>query len=241
MIRINRIIAVAAVLVVLLPAAAFANVMEYQLQYEPVGDGAGTLLIVNAVLDPATTLPQEVAIPVPEGATLLWSGEILGGDPAGDPQRATTTSEVDGVQVHTLTLEQSHTAQLELLLSGPSVSGDRLNASVSWTNVGEEIPVTASVIAEAGASDIVIEPARAGDVQTNDVGQTLHPLERKRLAAGESYVIDVSWTRGAAAAGGGGGASSSSLLPWVLGALVVTVVALAVVVTVERTRARRNA
>jgi hypothetical protein len=241
MIRVHRIIAVAATLVLLLPAAAFANVMEYQLQYEPAGDGVGALLIVNAVVDPATALPQEVSIPVPDGATLLWSGELLGGDPSDDPQRATTTSEVDGVQVHTLTLEQSHTAQLELLLPSPSVSGDRLNADVSWPNVGEEIPVTASVIAEAGASDIVIEPARAGDVQTNDVGQTLHPLERKRLATGESYVIDVSWTRGASAAGGGDGASSNGLLPYVIGALVVAVVALAVVVTIERTRARRNA
>lgn len=241
MIRIHRVILVAAMLVLLLPAAAFADVLEYQLQYEPAGDEAGALLIVNAVLDPDTTLPQDVSIPVPEGATLLWSGELLGGDPSDDPQRPTTTSEVDGVQVHTLTLEQSHTAQLELLMPAPSVSGERVNANVTWTNVGEEAPVTASVIVEAGASDIVIEPARAGDIQTNDIGQTLHPLESKRLATGESYVIGVSWTPGGTTAGGGDGTASNGPLPYVIGALAVAVAALVVVIAIERTRARRNA
>lgn len=238
MVRTRRILALALALALLMPASAFAGVVrEYQLQYAPTGDTAGALMIVSALVDPQTPLPAVVTVPVPAGATLLWAGEILGGDPSADPSRETTVESVDGMDVYTLTLEQAYTAQLEIQLPLPSVSGSKVEGSVDWTNPGDEVLVTASVIAEAGATGVKTKPEVAGETRTNDIGETLYPLTGRRVATGDTYTIDAEWKRGGEAAASG----SSSLLPALLGALVVAVLALVAVITRERTRARRAA
>lgn len=242
MIRIRPLIAIALALVLLLPAVAVAGpVREYQLQYEPAGDVNGALMIVSALVDPQLPLPVTISVPAPHGSTLLWAGEILGGDPAQDPSRTTTVEQIGEMDVYTLTVEQSHTAQLELQLPAPSVSGSTVSASVDWTNPGDAVLVTAAVIVEAGAEDVTTEPGLTGSVQTNDAGQSLYPLGGIQLENGGTYAIAVEWTRGQGGTGGGGTTTESSPILWiVLLALVVAVVALAIVVTRERTKARRG-
>jgi len=238
MVRTHRVAALALLLTLLLPSAALAGpVREYQLQYAPTGDAAGALMIVSALLDPQTPLPATVDVPVPAGATLLWAGEVLGGDPAADPTRATTVVRTGDMDVYTLTLEQTYTAQLEIQLPVPEVSGDEVSASVTWTNTGDEVLVTASVVAESGATSVDIKPEVAGETQTNAVGETLYPLTGLRVASGESYVIEASWKRGGATPEG----DDTLLLPALLGGLVLAILALAAVIVRERTKARRTA
>ncbi len=237
MIRIRHTIALALALALLLPASAMAGaVREYQLQYEPTGDPAGALMIVSALVNPQTPLPVTITVPVPKGATLLWAGEVLGGAPADDPVRTTTVEQVGDMDVYTLTVEQSYTAQLEIQLPAPSASGNTMKSSVVWTNPGEDVLVTSSVILEAGASEVKTTPELSGTVQTNDAGAMLHPLAGVQLASGDSYEIAVEWTRAGSATATGG---SSPVLPILLGLLVVAIVALVVVIARERTRARR--
>lgn len=238
MARIRRLSPLVLALALLLPASAqAATAREYQLQFAPMGEGAQSLLIVSALLDPQTPLPATVTIPAPPGAVLLWSGEILGGDPAADPAREVTVERVGDMDVYTMTLEQTYTAQLELQLGQATVSGSSVESSLSWTNPGEEVLVTASVVAEPGATDVKTEPAIAGAVQTNNIGETLHPLTGRRVAEGDAYVVTVEWKRSDGTAGG----ASSNVLPILLGALVVAVLALVVAIARERTRARRAA
>jgi len=241
MIRIRPLLAIALAVGLLLPASAVAGtVREYQLQYQPTGDANGALMIVSALVDPQLPLPVTISVPVPSGSTLLWAGEILGGDPLQDPARETTVENVGDMDVYTLTVEQSYTAQLELQLPAPSVSGSTISASVDWTNPGETVPVTASVIVEAGAEDVRTKPELAGSVQTNDAGQSLYPLAGVQLETDETYTIDVEWTRTQGSGAGGQATGSSPILWIVLLALVGAIVALVTVVTRERTRARRS-
>lgn len=220
----------------LVPASAWAvGVREYQLQYAPTAEADGALMIVNALLDPQESLPASVTVPVPTGATLLWAGEILGGDPALDPARATTMRRVGDMDVYTLTLEQAYTAQLEVKLAPPKISGSRLTSSVKWTNPGPEALVTGSVVVEAGATDVKVTPKTSGQTQTNSAGETLYPLTGSRVAQNKSYDISANWKRPGTPASG-----SSPVLPILLGALVVALVVLAAVITRERTRARRS-
>ncbi|MBN2248240.1 MAG: hypothetical protein JW733_06035 [Coriobacteriia bacterium] len=235
---IRRALALALLLALAVPTAAYARVVEYQIQLSPAGDPAGALAVVNVVLDSADPLPQEVSIPVPHGATLLWAGEILGGAPEDDPAREPTLQQVGDMDVYTFTLEQTFVGQLEIALDAAEISGNELSYTMTWTNPGEEVLVTASVIAEAGASDVKVAPARAGDVQSNDIGETLHPLEGRRVATGEGYVIEASWTRGAAAVATQSGGADPGVLPYLIGALVIAVLLLVAVVVRERTRAR---
>lgn len=243
MTHIRNLLAFTLALVLLLPASAWAGpVREYQLQYEPTGDAGGALMIVSALVDPQLALPVTITVPVPHGSTLLWAGEILGGPVAQDPVSTTTVERIGDMDVYTLTVQQSHTAQLELQVPAPTVSGRKVSGSVQWTNPGDPVTVTAAVVVEAGAEDVTTEPELVGTVRTNDAGESLYPLGRVELATDETYSIAVEWTRtGAGGATGGHPRQSSPVLSIALLALVVAVVALVIVVARERTKARRGA
>jgi hypothetical protein len=233
MTRVLRLALLGLLLSILLPGAAHAaTVREYQIQYAPVGDESQSLLIVTAILDPTASLPASVTVPVPAGATMLWSGELLGGSPQDDPFRQATMVTVGDMDLYTFTVEQTRLGQVEVSLGAADISGNRVSGALTWTNPGEEVLVSASLVAEPGATDIETTPPVSGSVQQNSVGETLHPLGGVRLALGGSYVIEASWRRG------GGGEADSPLLPALIGALVVAVLALVVVIARERTRAR---
>lgn len=236
----RRALALALLFVLALPSVALARVVEYQIQLSPAGDPSGALAVVNVVLDAADPLPQEVSIPVPHGATLLWAGEILGGAPEEDPSRQPVVAQIGDMDVYTFTLESARVGQVEIALDPARVTDGALSSTMIWTNPGEEVLLRASVVAEAGATDIRLTPPRSGDVQSNDLGETLHPLEGRRLATGESYVIEASWTRGAAAAPTQGGQSEQGLLPVLIGAFLVAVLVLVAVIARERTKARTH-
>ena len=237
MVRTGRLLATVLSLVMLLPASAMAGqVREYQLQFSPVGATGQSLLIVTAVLDPAESLPASVTVPVPAGATLLWSGELLGSAPEDDVFREATRETVGGMDLYTFTLEQSGLAQVELALGAPTISGSRVSGGFTWTNPGDEVLVNVAVVAEPGATDVKTTPPTSGAVQENEIGETLHSLGGQRLASGGALTIEASWKRGGATDG-----AESPLLPLLVGGLVIAVVALVVVVARERTRARRIA
>lgn len=238
-VRLSRAVALAFALVLLVPGIASAAVVrEYQIQFAPVTTQGDSLAIITALLDPQEQLPASVTVPVPAGATVLWAGEILGGDPAADPSRTTTVERVGEMDVISFTLEQSYTAQVEIQLPAPTISGSQVQASLTWTNPGAEVLVTGAIIVEAGAADVQTTPDVSGEVQTNEVGEKLYPLAGVRLAEGGAYPMSVEWQRGG---GGGDETSSNNTLVLLLVALVAAAVALVAVVARERTKARRHA
>lgn len=238
MARLTRLLALALVIALALPAAASAAVVrEYQLQFAPAATTGGSLAIVTALVDPQESLPASVTVPVPAGSTLLWAGEILGGDPAADPARTPTMERVGEMDLYTFTLEQSYTAQLEIQLPDPTIDGSRLSATLSWTNPGAEVLVTGAIIVEPGAGNVETTPDVSGEIQTNDVGESLYPLEGVRLAEGGTYAMSVEWDREGEAEGG----ASNNTLVLLLIALVAALVTLIAVVARERTRTKRAA
>jgi hypothetical protein len=236
-VRLHRLASLALVIALLHPAAAWgATVREYQLQLTPVAQPTGSLMIVSALLDPQTPLPATVTLPVPAGVTLLWAGEILGGDSSADPTREVTMERIGEMDVYTLTLEQSYTAQVEVQLVPPAIAGNRVQSSVTWENPGAEVLVSAAVVAEPGAADVETTPQTAGEVRTNEIGESLYPLAGLRVPEGGAYVISAEWNRGGEATN-----RADFVLPLVLGLLAVAVIALVVVFARERTRAGRAA
>lgn len=236
MTRILRLIALVALVTFALPGFATASpVREYQLQYSPVGEAEHSMLIVTAIIDPAASLPTSVTVPVPAGAVLLWSGELLGGNPMDDPFREATREEAGEMDLYTFTVSETRLAQVEVAIGSPTFSGNRVSGTLTWTNPGDEVLVSASLVAEPGATDIKTSPAVTGAMQTNSIGETLHPMGSVRLIQGGSYVMEGSWRRG------GAGAGDSMILPILIGVLVVAVLALVFVITRERTRSRRAA
>ncbi|MBN2404592.1 MAG: hypothetical protein JXE06_03335 [Coriobacteriia bacterium] len=201
------------------PTVAQASVLEYQMQLMPVGDNGLSQMIVSVILTADTELPATVKVPLPTGASLLWSGEIVGEDPTLDPYREATVTAVSGAQMVEFVLSESRVGQVEADYLPPTRSGNDVSSSLQWINTGEDAPLLVSVRLEPGVSDVSISPSPSGDPISNEVGETLYALESVTLAAGEALDISVSYTLG--------GASS---VGWVSTALIVAVALLLVAI-----------
>lgn len=235
----HRLLAVLALATaVVMPGVAHgapASVVEYQIEFTSATGG----LVVVATADPSATLPVTVEIPAPVGATLLWSGELLGGDPGLDPVRQAVPTRVGDMNVYEMTLESGHIGQLEFTVEPARVSDGRAENTLSWTNPGtSDALVSLSVIFEAGATDIELTPAAVSSPLYNDAGVSLHPLGTTRVTAGTTLEIMASWTGGATA----GPPSAGSDVPmWLFAALGLAVAVLAIVVVMDRARAGKRA
>jgi hypothetical protein len=220
---------------VVAPAAAYGRVAEYQVQFAPVGQTGPSDVIVNVVLSPETSLPATVTVPLPAGAQVLWSGEILGGDPANDPFHQPSVVPTAGALAAVFRLEQKPIAQVEATVGSPRVRGSKVFATLAWVNTGEEGPYTFSVVIEPGARDVKIAPQPVGQPERNAKGESLYVLSPVRLAAGQRFQVTVEYERGGASGSGASGGAGPVLIAAIAG-LVLAVAALVVVVRRERAR-----
>jgi len=103
-----------------LPAAAVASPLsrlDVTLLVQSQGGGE-PLLLVAGELPEGTSLPAEIVLPVPEGAVVEWSGEILGTDVQNDIPVEARIEQRDGVNVVVFTLTQSRVGQAEVSYPG---------------------------------------------------------------------------------------------------------------------------
>jgi hypothetical protein len=231
LLRACALLTLVALLVVAIPSLAFAGVSEYQVQFAPLdAEGTGTL-IVNVILSAETKLPARVRVPLPAGATLLWSGEILGGDVANDPSREASITAANGGSIVEFTLEQVRVAQVEAQLKAPTISGSTVSSNLEWVNTTAAGTYTFSVRLPAGAADVKITPAVEGSPKKNAAGETLSTLTPIRLEEGARFPVSVSYRTGG---GTGGGASASPILVGALVMLAIAVIALIAVIARQR-------
>ncbi len=125
---------------------------------------AGQLIVVTAITVPETVkLPTTVRIPVPEGATVQWAGEILGGELSADPARTykVIKSPVGG-QYAEFTLEQTRSAQVDSAMAVVKVEGDVTSAAFEWIQSVSSPLTSFSVRVPANASNPQITPQPSG-------------------------------------------------------------------------------
>jgi len=218
------------------PAVASAKVLEYQLQYLPVGTNGVSQLIIDVVLDPSTKLPVTVKVPMPMGAKLLWTGEILGTESSADPAREATVTVADGAQLVQFTMSQSWVGQVEADYTAPIVSGDDVSSRLVWVNVADSVPLVPSVRLEPGVSAVKIMPQPSGEASSNAAGEMLYSLAQTTLATGKSYTIDVSYSRSAAF--NSVGSTSSTIITLALVLLGIAMIILVFVIILQRNRQR---
>jgi len=214
---------------VALPSVALAGVAEYQVQFAPADTPQSGIFIINVVLSPETKLPAKVRVPLPTGAAVLWSGEILGGDVANDPSREASVTAVAGGLVVEFTVEQVRVAQVEASWKAPTTVGGKVTSDVEWVNTTEAGTYTFAVRLPTGASDVKITPSVEGAPNTNAAGESLYVLAPVRLEEGASLPITVEYRIGGAS-GSGLFENMSPVLIGAIAALAIAIVALLVVV-----------
>ena len=173
-------------------------------------------------------------MPLPTGAVLLWSGEILGGDVDADPSRvASVTPTADGLVVE-FTLEKVRVAQVEAQWSAPTVSGNKVTSELEWVNTTDAGTYTFAIRLPAGATNVKITPSVEGEANTNAAGETLRTLTPVRLEKGAKFPIKIAFKTGGTT--GGGIANMPPVLIAVVAALALAILALIVVIVRQSSR-----
>jgi hypothetical protein len=220
----------------LLPAAVQAQPVSLagtplEVQVWPGGEMGYTLLIVTGHIPEDTPLPATVRLPLPEGAEVVWAGEILGGAVADDPAREFTVVEVENGQALEMTAESTRTVQYEAV--GPALSVvDGMTTSVfEWVQTVPTGDVVFSVRIPASAGTVEIDPIPVGSPRVNDAGERLYTLRPAVLAEGQTFTV----TSAFGPLGAGGSTGSEFPLVWVLlGFLALAVAALLLVIARQR-------
>lgn len=219
----------------LLPAAALAQPVSLagtplEVQIWPGGEMGNTLFIVTGHIPEGTPLPAMVRLPLPAGAEVVWSGEILGGPVTEDPAREFTVVEVANGQALEMTAESTRTVQYEAIGPALSVVDGMMTSVFEWVQTVPTGDVVFSVRIPASAGSVEIDPDPVGSPRVNDAGEQLHTLRPAVLTEGQTFTVTAAFGSGAAESPG----SESPLLWVLLGMLAVAVGALLLVIARQR-------
>lgn len=229
-----------------LPVAAVANPLanlDVTLLVQSHGDGE-PLLLVAGQLPETVALPAEIVLPVPEGATIVWSGEIVGSNAADDVQSQASIETRDGVTVAVMTLTRSRVAQIEVGFDGAIGKG-----ADGGLTAGFEMraPVSVQSVRNAVALPPGATPASLPEgalVAEGQQGLTYYYLEPGALETGEPIVFSMGFSQGVAPPASDSAAQpapsgSTAEVPVLVIVLIATALAGAVLVVVA-SRSRRN-
>lgn len=234
-------LAVAAVLPVAAGAAAPFAKGDVEVQLWPETMPGQAIAIIAVRLPEDTELPATVRLPIPEGTTIDWAGEISGSDPSADPGRKYEIKEGDGGKYAEFEVTTSRDAQIEVSGLKLSVSDGVTTAKFVHVSSAPASQTSFSIRLPAGKEPVSTSPEKAGPHSTNGVGESLYPLMPMVMEPGESVNVAVSYR----AAGGQvaapaptarTGGSGNGLIIALLIALAVAAAALVAAVLVQRGR-----
>jgi hypothetical protein len=212
------------------PATATIPLAKGEIAVQLWPSTASSLLLVSLTLPETVQLPARVRMPLPQGATVTWSGEIIGGDAAADVQRQYTIVDTGGGRAIEFVAQQSRDLQYEADLPVPAVTGSRVMTTLKWVQTTDALGVDPAVKLPAGATDVLIKPTPSEQPRTNTAGEALYTLPQQHPALGGDLTIEVTFQQGAATTTPSAAQpSGTSPLVWVFLLVLVVVVAVVVV------------
>ncbi len=234
-------VAVAGPMAALAQPGAFVT-LGASLLVQPMGGGE-PLLIVSGSIPHDTPLPAQVALPVPEGSQVEWSGEIIGETIEEDIVADAVIEERDGGYVAVLTLTRSHIAQVEVVYPGATRPGPDGTTEASYEFLAPAPAESARIaigLPPGSTATAVPEGSLAAAGPNN---YTYYYTERSGVAQGEELGFTLGYTLpvgGTPPAPAGGPAGSE--VPPLLVALVAAAIAGALLMLLAaRARGRNSA
>ncbi|MRR10942.1 hypothetical protein EG835_00255 [bacterium] len=230
---------VAFLIAISVPAIALAAPVslegsEIWVQIWPEGEPNTNVIIVGVELPADTTLPATVRLPVPDGATVFWAGEILGPDPSTDIQREFQLVKGEGGMAAEFTVETTRSVQFDATYGAIEIDGNDLISKFEWRQTVPSATTAFAVRTPVGTGDVTIEPAPPTDPRENESGERLYTLNTAQLQPGATYPIKITYRRAGVT---DLEANSSETLLWILGGLLgAAVLALVVAVLAQRRR-----
>jgi len=158
---------------------------------------SGGVMLVSGELPESAKLPAEAELSVPAGSSLQWVGQILGGDPAADPELTYTKSAVNGSDVYRFTLTKSRNAQIEIVTSDAAgFDGTKYTPALKWTATQAVPEVRLSVRIPQGAQ--IVQAAPGAALQPAASGFSMYTRSVKDVKPGDQLDMAFSYTAAAA-------------------------------------------
>jgi len=198
------------------------------------------VVIVSVAVPDATPLPATVRIPVVDGMTVDWAGEVSGADASQDLRREYVTKKgPKGGTFVEFVVAEFRSAQVDLSGKKLTQEGDEVSTSLEFTQSTDSSETNFSVRLPAVASEITIKPQPIGRPTTNESGETLHVLPTLELGAGEKSTISVAYST---ALPGVPGAEGDSVINTLIGSLAALAFAVIIVlfIVLRRRQPRGN-
>ncbi len=193
--------AVLVAVILISAASAYAAPLAWQSIDLVLHDDQSPLMIVAGTIPPGTTLPVEGSLSAPAGATLEWSGEVLGGALDQDPAFTPSVENSGAFDVYTFTMTQGPSAQLELLVPNAVVAtAEGRVATINWIANQDAPLVTAMIRMPQGATLSTGTPG--GAIAPGPTGFQFYELVFNDVKAGDSIALSATYVAPAAAAPG---------------------------------------
>lgn len=223
------------------PVPPFATPAEMQVQLWP-SEADGAQLVISVDLAADALLPATVRIPLPDGTTPGWIGEISSAGLDSDVRRDYTVEQGTGGRIVVFRIQKYRSAQVEAGYTAPQVIGDKTVSAFAWVQSAPSPVTNFAVKMGANTTDVAIDPTPIGAPESNGQGERLYTVASSAFKPGAKFVMTVAYRVGAAgattAASGGGAAGSQTLLIVLVALLAVAVFAFILVAARERGRER---
>lgn len=159
-----------------------------------VSDTSGGVVLVSGELPRSTRLPARILLAVPTEAEIVWSGEILGGDPSKDPKAEYERTEGKEFDTVSMTLKESRVGQVEYRdPAAVTTTAQGQTARVSWVSPVDAATGQLSIEVPQGA-----QVSDAGGAQPDGTGFYTEKIDG--VKAGDKLELQVVYTAPAAAA-----------------------------------------
>jgi len=180
-----------------LPVAA---VESFDVQVWPGGAPGQIVAIVGASIAEDTPRPALVRVPVPEGAEIVWAGELTGATSASDTFVEPRMLETEYGRVAEVTVTVSSEVQVECIAGPIESTGAGSKARLTWIQSVPSTYTAVSMRLPAGVTSVEMQPEPVGTPQVNDAGEQLYSAAPLSLAVGEELPITAAYGSGSAAA-----------------------------------------
>lgn len=202
---------------------------KVDVQLTPEAEPGVNVLIVGARLPEGTALPAKVNLPLPDGASVFWAGEITGGPPEQDIRR--DFSIIDGPfgRVIEFTAETTLSVQYDALYGQIRFSGQERETELGWR---QSVPIgELSMALRLPPGTQLLIPEVRRPPQTNQAGERLYTLDPLSIDVGQGTTLTVTYQTAT------GPAARSEEIPmalWLVAAIGVALLLLVVVVQRQR-------
>ncbi|HET6497525.1 MAG TPA: hypothetical protein VFH17_00520 [Coriobacteriia bacterium] len=193
--------------------------------------GGEPVLLVAGELPLETPLPAEIVLPVPEGAVVSWSGEILGGPVENDPAVEARLEERNGIKVAAFTLSVSRIGQVEVTFPGAVSPGEGGSVAGGFRLVAPvDIQTVRMAVAVPPTYEVTDLPEGAL-VSTGPQGDIYYYVETPAVATGDPIEHSIQYNPATIVpASGPAGATPPGQFPLLMVLIVAAVLAGALLV-----------